>query len=135
VLFGRGEVIIRQGEPGQSLYLIQSGEVVVTAAMNGQSPVEINRLGSTAFFGEMSLLTGAARSATVTAQTECRLLEVDKAAFESVLRAHPELAERIGEVLGERRRALTARLADQETPLPEPKRDFFQQIREFFSLT
>jgi small-conductance mechanosensitive channel/CRP-like cAMP-binding protein len=135
LLFGRGEVIIRQGEPGQSLYLIQSGEVVVTAAANGQRPIEINRLGPAAFFGEMSLLTGATRAATVTARTECRLLEVDKAAFESVLRAHPELAEEIGRVLGERRRVLSARLADQEAPHQEPRRDFFQQIREFFALT
>jgi small-conductance mechanosensitive channel/CRP-like cAMP-binding protein len=134
-VFGRGEVILRQGDPGESLYLIERGEVVVTAAANGQLPVEISRLGPIAFFGEMSLLTGAARAATVTAGSECLLLSVDKPAFEAVLRQSPDLAEGIGRVLTQRREFLAARLAELPLPLTESKTDFFTQIREFFSLT
>ncbi len=136
ILYGQGEVVIRQGDAGHSMYLIEEGQVVVSAAMNGQPTVEINRLGAAEFFGEMSLLTGAVRSATVATASQCRLLEVDKAAVKSEMECHPELAERFGKVLAERQRALTKRLTDPDINAPpEPKKDFFQQIREFFSLT
>lgn len=135
VVFGRGEVILRQGDAGDSLYLIEKGEVVVTASPpDGQPPVEINRLGPVAFFGEMSLLTGATRSATVTASSECRLLVVDKPAFEGILRESPSLAEDVGRILSQRREALTTRLAGSQAQVSESTRDIFKQIREFFSL-
>lgn len=135
VLYGRGEVILRQGDAGASLYLIETGEVAVSASHNGQPAVEIDRLRAGQFFGEMSLLTGAARVATVTAVTECRLLEVDHAAFEEELATNPKLAEALGNLLETRQRALHARL-DEADPTPdEPKKDFFRLIREFFSLS
>jgi CRP-like cAMP-binding protein len=136
VLYGPGEKVIRQGEPGQSLYLIEEGEVVITAANNGQAPVEVSRLRAASFFGEMSLLTGAARAATVTALTECRLLEVDKAAFQAELTCHPELAEQLGAVLAERQRVLAERLHGSDSArAAEKQKDFFEQIREFFALS
>jgi len=46
ILFGQGEIVIRQGDAGQSLYLIEEGQVVVSASIDGQSTVEINRLGA-----------------------------------------------------------------------------------------
>jgi small-conductance mechanosensitive channel/CRP-like cAMP-binding protein len=133
-LFAAGEAIIRQGEVGATVYLLEAGEVRVTARLGENAEVEVARLSPGAFFGEMSLLTGSPRSATVTAVTECRVLAVDKTALEPILRAHPELIEGISRTLAERRSLLNSRLEDSAVPPVEVKNDLFAKIREFFSL-
>jgi len=55
--------------------------------------------------------------------------------MQAEMQCHPELAQRFGTILAERQRVLTKRLTDPDINMPEPKKDFFQQIREFFSLT
>jgi CRP-like cAMP-binding protein len=65
--YGTGEAIIRQGEPGAELFLVRHGEVVVSLERDGHEEVEVARMGPGDFFGEMSLLTGEPRSATVRA--------------------------------------------------------------------
>ena len=103
------------------------------SCLNGV-PVVITALGPGGFFGEMSLMTGAARSATVTAQGETRLLEIDKATFRRVLEEQPDLVETLGLALaaraGERSKAL-ARDGQREDP-PQP--DVFQRIRDYFAM-
>ena len=133
VIFGRGEVVLRQGDPGQSLYVIDLGEVVISVARDNAPPVEVNRLGPSAFFGEMSLLTGEPRSATVTTAVQSRMLMIDKPAFEAVMRQSPHLAEAISRVLVERQTGL-ARSIQDSAHKAEAKSDFFRRIREFFSL-
>lgn len=134
-VYSQGEDVIRQGERSHAMYLMEQGEVVVTAHHGEGSPLEIARLGKGSVFGEMALLTGETRSATVTAVAECRLLVVDKAALEPVLRQCPDVAERISNVLVERQKVLQNRLnEDPGIPKQESEGSVFERIREFFDL-
>lgn len=98
-LFGAGEDIIRQGEQGDELFIIQSGQALVVVAQGDRNSMEVARLGEGNVFGEMSLVTGEARTATVRAISPCELIVVGHEAFRSVLQAHPDMAQRISEVL------------------------------------
>src|SRR3954451_24870507 len=82
LLYGAGEVIAREGEAGTSMFVLRRGEAIVTVA---GAEGEVARLHAGAFFGEMSLLTGDRRSATVTAVTDCELLEISVEAFRRVV--------------------------------------------------
>jgi hypothetical protein len=102
-LFGANEVILRQGDPGDELFILVRGHVSVIVEQADGSRLRAPDLGPGSFFGEMSLLTGAPRTATVTALEECELLVVCKFAFREILEASPELAWRICQVMADRR--------------------------------
>ena len=69
VIFGPGEIILRQGDPGDSLYVVRSGKVVVQIEVHGVAR-ELATLTTGQFFGEMSLMTGESRTATVVAKSD-----------------------------------------------------------------
>ena len=89
--FGPGDVIVSEGEPGQSVFLLASGTVKVFVRGPEGGDVLVSRLGEGAFFGEMSTLSGKPRSATVTAAAACDLLELDRAALDRIAVAHPHV--------------------------------------------
>src|SRR5262245_24432556 len=84
----RGTVVMREGDVGTSLYIVVSGEVEVSAG--GRL---VQRLGPGEWFGEMAIVTGAKRSATVRIALDCRLLVLDDEAFGRLLARHPRLYE------------------------------------------
>ncbi len=131
--FAGAEPVIRQGDPGDSMFIILDGNVEVTAAEEGGAAVVVARLGPGDYFGEMSLMTGAARTATVVALAETRVLEVRKEAFGAIVGEKPELLERLSSALAdrleERRRAL---VKSGRVPDPPPP-DLLKRIHEFFS--
>jgi CRP-like cAMP-binding protein len=97
VQFAAEEVIVREGDPGEVMYLIQDGGVRVSTAREGR-PVQLARLGRGACIGEVALLSGRARTATVIADRACTLLAFPKPAIDDVLQAYPKvrmLLERI----------------------------------------
>jgi CRP-like cAMP-binding protein len=105
-IFGPGEVILRQGDPGDSLYLVRSGRVAVELATRGGGRREIAVLGAGQFFGEMSLMTGESRHATVVAKSDVDCYVVEKEAFQQILEEKPELAGVISEILTHRQLTL-----------------------------
>jgi CRP-like cAMP-binding protein len=134
------ETIIAQGDEGDELFIVQRGQVEVLLDADGES-VEVARLGPGSFFGEMSLMTGQPRMATVRTLRETQVLVVSKAAFAKVLDVSPELAERITDVLASRRAQLDSAsskhsAAQTTTKVNEASRnELLHRIKEFFSLS
>src|SRR6185436_12286992 len=94
VRFGAGEPIIRQGEPGDSLFIIIRGDVLVSLSASGiDQSVTTLRPGDV--FGEMSLLTGEPRSATCSARSDVVGYVVDHRALKPLLSQRPQLAEHL----------------------------------------
>jgi len=91
--FEAGDVIITEGEPGQSLFVLTTGTVKVFLRDPGGRNVALCPLGEGAFFGEIATLSGRPRSATVTAASRCELLELDKAALDAILKVHPRVRD------------------------------------------
>jgi hypothetical protein len=105
--FSRAEVITRQGATANWLYVLTKGEVEVrVATAEGERRVAV--LSAPSFFGEMALMTGQPREATVVALTEVECLRIDKAGFQGILQQRPAIAERISEILATRRVELDA---------------------------
>ncbi len=111
--FAKGEHVIEQGEPGKTFYLVGSGELSVRAG-----GVEVSRLTRGHYFGEMSLLTGEPRSATVVALTDVVLLELDRPVFARLFAEHPELAPKLSGMLAHRRTQLNAAMTASGDTLP-----------------
>jgi small-conductance mechanosensitive channel/CRP-like cAMP-binding protein len=97
--FGAGETIVREGDSGDALYIIRSGEVEVVAHANSARDVHINSLRRSAFFGEMALMTGEPRTTTVRARTDAELLELNREGFSELFKSHPQTAARMGEII------------------------------------
>jgi hypothetical protein len=92
--YSSGEVIIREGDPGDCAYFIQEGQVEVVRQEQGQDRV-IATLGKDEYFGEMALLSNAPRNATVRAAKETRVAALGKDNFIKLLGVLPETKESI----------------------------------------
>jgi CRP-like cAMP-binding protein len=91
-----GEDVVKEGEPADALYIVESGALTVTSKGAGAGGAPLNSLGPGDYFGEIGLLHRMERTATVTALSPCRLLRVDGAAFLDALSsgvASPSLLE------------------------------------------
>ncbi|HVU05746.1 MAG TPA: mechanosensitive ion channel family protein [Polyangiaceae bacterium] len=134
--FAPGEVMTRQGAEAHWLYMIVEGEVSIRIASDGAER-EVARLQAGEFFGEMSLLTGERRTATVVALTPVECYRLDKAAFQELLVARPEVTETIADVLAKRKSELTAVREDLDADAEQmrvTRNDLVWKIRNFFSL-
>lgn len=110
-IYQGGDVIIKQGEPGDCMYVIQSGEVEIIKNKDGNEiRIAVRKSGD--FFGEMALFSREVRSATVKALGEARILTVDKKNLLKSIQKDPSLAFRIIETLSKRIRDLS----DEITP-------------------
>jgi len=128
---GEGAVFIRQGETGTSMFVILEGAARVHISMAGEER-DVAVLAGGDIVGEMSLMTGAPRAATVTSLTEMRMLEVTKDAIEPLLAAQPGLLERFSNVLALRQTGLSE-IASTSVKEQELERDLLAQMRRFFS--
>ena len=132
-VYAADEQILRQGDPGESMFVIMSGRVEVTARAGDARPATLATLTQGDYFGEMSLMTGSRRLATVTAVEETRVLEVSKQSFGQLLGGHPELIEQLAAALGKRLAERAEAIAGSERPA-QATQDIFDRIREFFGI-
>jgi len=88
-----GEIIVAEGEPGGSLFLIASGKVRVYARSSSGRHKQVRTLRQGEFFGEISLLTGSRRTATITAAAPCELLELDRETVDAISQRKPEVRD------------------------------------------
>ena len=112
-VYASGQSIVRQGEMGDCMYVVQSGEVeVVQATAAGEQRLAILKEGD--FFGEMSIFEHEVRSATVRAHGEARVLKVDKRTLLRRMKEDPMLAFNLLQTLSRRIRNLSAAAAARE---------------------
>ena len=107
--YQNGEIIVRQGEVGNCMYVIQEGQVEILLK-KGDADVCVAVLGETDFFGEMALFDQEVRSATVRARGEVRVLTLEKKSFLRRIHEDPSLAFRMLEKMSHRVRELNASL-------------------------
>lgn len=135
---GPGEGVIREGDPGHSIFAVVSGTLMVVKVAERHEPYTglfwdtIATLGPGAWFGEASLLTGAPRNATVVTQTACEILEVPKVAFEASLKREPDLVHRLVDLMESRGRESDG----PHTPARKSllREIWLKQIKTWFSL-
>ncbi len=136
--FGRGEKIIEQGHEGASMFVLIRGEAKVLVNHNG-GLTQVAVLRASDCFGEMSLLTGEKRSATVIAQGECEILVIDKPMLADVVAEHPHLLQTLSELLAKRRLENEGVLAEAshknaEAMQTEYATTFLHKLRKVFEL-
>src|SRR5437773_4644810 len=138
--FGRGERVIEEGAEGDSMFILLRGAAQVSISKNGSSiPVATLRSGDC--FGEMSLLTGEKRSATVRADGDCYVMEISKATMGEVIRDSPECLKQLSELLAKRKMETEGILkdaaissADQAAKQREYTATFLNRLKTFFAL-
>ena len=108
--FAKGEVVIREGDPGDALYLIMEGEMAVIKDMGKEQECVLDRIGKDAFFGEMALLDGNPRSASNRAESEALVLVLNGEDFVRIMEDYPSVPLKICGVLARRIRELHSRL-------------------------
>ena len=108
-----GEVIFRQGDTGNCMFVIQDGEVEAIAESNGRE-FRLRKMGPNDFFGEMALFEKETRTATIRTTKPTRVLSIDKKNFLGGIHEDPSLAFRIVQTMSHRIRDLTDRLARYE---------------------
>ncbi len=137
--FAQGDTITRQGAAAHWLYIIVAGEAEVWHEAPDGSRHLITLLPAGHVFGEMGLLTGAPRSATVVAKTDVACFRLDKAGFEDILHQRHELAESLSRVLEDRQHQNELLMKARAAPADDAERaghraDLLQRIRRFFGL-
>lgn len=137
--YGRGERLIQEGNQSDSMFIMLRGMAAVSVAKNGTGiRVGVMRQGDV--FGEISLLTGEPRSATVRADDDCEVLEISKPVMAEVLRESPQCLAALSELLAKRR--LEGDNIIRDTPLPddqgkkerEYRASFLDRLRTVFEL-
>lgn len=131
----RGESVVKQGAEGRSLYLVLTGKLTVKRHKKDGGTVQLGELGPGQFFGELSLLTGEPRAATVQAVTDAEFLKLDKSDFQEILSRNPTLAEKLAEVVAARQSTISGIKESAEgVPTSIEKSALSKKIRHFFNL-
>jgi small-conductance mechanosensitive channel/CRP-like cAMP-binding protein len=138
--FGRGERVIEEGAEGDSMFILLRGAAEVSVAKNG-SAIQVATLRSGDCFGEMSLLTGEKRSATVRAEGDCYVMEISKDVMGEVIRESPDCLKQLSELLAKRKMETEGILkdaattsADQAAKQREYTANFLKRLKTFFAL-
>jgi small-conductance mechanosensitive channel/CRP-like cAMP-binding protein len=133
-LFAAGEAVVRQDAPGDSMFVVLAGRVRVTLEPSNQ---EVAVIGDGGFFGEMSMLTGDPRTATVRALDDAHLLEIEAADFRQLAIANPGLIEQVGRVVAQRRIGLAeaqSTAAASATAATQIPKSLLSRIQRFLRL-
>jgi CRP-like cAMP-binding protein len=134
-----GELVVREGEPGEELFIVTEGEADVLIK-TGEQSTHVATIKKGQFFGEMSLLTGAPRSATVQAKSQLTVIVVGKNAMSQVISRNLNLADEFGTILAARQSHLasTRETADRAARLRSGEGDgqsLTARILKFFRLS
>ncbi|MGI8639117.1 MAG: cyclic nucleotide-binding domain-containing protein [Pyrinomonadaceae bacterium] len=132
-VFAPDEKIVRKGQKGNSMFVIHRGSVFIQTIEDGK-PKKIKTLHEGEFFGEMGLFTGEPRTATVIAEEETEVLEINHLCIKPILESNPELVESFSKLIEERRIHLTEQHEELTTTKQIEAVGVFDSIRKFFGL-
>ena len=136
--FSAGETITKQGAVAHWLYIVADGTAEVRVSVDGQERA-VAKIGAPGFFGEMGLMTGEPRTATVVAVTDVDCYRIDKEAFHQILADRPEIAAEISGMLAQRRVELQAAREDldavaKQKRVEAEKKRILSTVQLFFGL-
>ncbi|MEW6087465.1 MAG: mechanosensitive ion channel family protein [bacterium] len=136
--FGAGEIIFHENEQGDSFYIIKSGLAEVSKQIKFGKPSVISRLGPGDYFGEMSLLTGEKRNATVKAIEDSELIAITHLPFKRILVNNPHIVESLSRILEERQNKLEKELSNvkinNEKQVISSYNKFLKNIKALFGI-
>jgi small-conductance mechanosensitive channel/CRP-like cAMP-binding protein len=134
-LFAKGEVMTRQGADANWLYLLVRGEARVEVQTPAGGMKAVARLVAPDYFGEMALLTGERRTASVMAESDCECWRLERQVFKEIVQARPEIADELSRILAARRVSTEHALAEGAPPsLAAEQRRVLDAISSFFGL-
>jgi branched-chain amino acid transport system substrate-binding protein len=135
--FKENETIVRQGDEGDSLFIIIEGAVKVQIRQPDDKIIELAVLGAGKFFGEMALLTGETRSADVIAIRETHVIEVTRENIAPIMQQHPDLSNMLAEVLSFRKQRNESIIEDsacQEMNEHDTPKHIVGKIMQYFGI-
>ncbi len=132
-IYAAHEVVVRQNAPGSSMFVVSSGKVEIVLEPDGR-PLAVTEAGG--FFGEMSLLTGSPRTATVRALEDCTLVEVTSEAFRRFVLEKPAVLDEIATSVMTRRGEINKRRSEAAATVapPESATSFLGRVRKFLRI-
>jgi CRP-like cAMP-binding protein len=138
--FAKGSVIAKQGTVAHWLYIVITGSAEVYFETPTGEKRTVSELSKGSFFGEMGMMTGAPRSASVIAKTDVECYRLDKEMFEEILRARPAIAEEMSHILATRRAELDSVIQNLDAEsaqkvISQRRSEILSTIRRFFGLT
>jgi CRP-like cAMP-binding protein len=111
--FDEMEMVFREGEIGDTLFLILEGEVAVIKDCNAEREFELDSIGPGDYFGDMALFGDDRRSATIRVKKKARFLTLNKQELQEIVREYPQIALHVCRVLSMRIRRLHGKISDQ----------------------
>ena len=100
--YNPGNTVVKEGDTGDTMYMIIKGEVSVLINNENDINIEIDRMDTGDFFGEMAFFRDAKRSATIRVEQDYRVLVIHKHEFNEIVREYPQIALKICKVLSDR---------------------------------
>src|SRR5271168_1528649 len=113
--FGAGEMLVRAGESGESMFIVRSGKAEVFGHTADGQVRHIAEIGRGVVTGEMALMTGEPRNANVRAITDLEVIEMDREGFTRLFKEHPDAATGIGDIIAARNRDRLEKLSSGDT--------------------
>jgi CRP-like cAMP-binding protein len=111
--FDEMEMVFREGETGDTLFLVLEGEVAVIKDCNVDREIELDTIGPGDYFGDMALFGDDRRSATIRVKKDARFLTLNKQELQEIVREYPQIALHVCRVLSVRIRRLHGKISDQ----------------------
>ncbi|MFZ2063808.1 MAG: mechanosensitive ion channel family protein [Candidatus Binatus sp.] len=132
--FGAGEMLVRIGEPGESMFIVRSGRAEVLGQTADGQVRHLAEIGAGVITGEMALMTGEPRNASVRAITDLEVIEMDREGFTRLFKEHPDAAASIGDIIAARNRDRLEKLSSGDTMDGKggPHRWLLAKMRELF---
>lgn len=140
VVFGKGDIVIKQGDEGDSMFVVTGGKISVELRTKDGKYKRIGEMGYGGIVGEMSLMTGEVRTATVRALTEVEMVVISKVAFAQILIKKPEITDKFSTLLAKRKEELDSKrspevVGDVSESEQHDKYSILYKMQNFFGLT